>query len=321
MRPLAIVCLAALVLTSAGCGTESLILGTERGYLFTGYDVLALPGEEVELRARLQAGELLRDQPGHVVRFLRDGELYRAAEIGEEGTAIVSFTPEEPGDYLFTLELAPAGFEGEPPPPTDLLVACRKADEPMVVVDLDKTLVASGFHTVLVGDPEPMSDSVDVMKRLAEKHSVIYLTHRPELFGPKSEAWLRDQDYPTGPLLLSDIRGFLSGSGAFKTGMIKDLTSRFEKLEIGIGDKISDAQAYHDNGLRSFLVIQVPERPEPEELRELADSLGQLPDAVQVVTGWGEIEKAIFEDATYPRSAAQERLRTRADDLSGARER
>jgi len=271
--------------------------------------VLALPGEEVTLRARLQSGDLLAGQSGFVVRFYRDGDLYKAAETGADGAAVVAHTPARPGDEPFTAALSPNGFSGEPPEPVRLLVACRRPDAPLLVVDLDKTLVASGFEQVLIGDPDPMPHSRDVMKRIAARYTVVYLTHRPDYFGPKSKAWLRKQGYPNGPLLLSDIGGFLKGSEAFKSGRLKDLRERFKRLEVGIGDKISDARAYHDNGMTSFAIVRPGDETTAADLRSLIEALEALPKDVHVVEGWKQIESAIFGDARFPPSKMLGRVR------------
>ena len=299
----------ALATVAAGCGAQKVLLGTEGSYLFTTVDALALPGEEIPLRARLQAGTFLTDQSGETVSFHLDGRLYRTVETDNDGHAVTSFTPPAPGDYRFTAEVSPVGLRDRPPRPQPLLVACRQADAPMVVVDLDKTVVASGFRTVLIGDPTPMSRSAEVLSRLADGNTIVYLTHRPDHFGPKSRRWLARENYPIGPLLLASVGGFLKGSGTYKTEEIRRLKSRFGNLRIGIGDKISDAQAYHGNGLKAFLILQVYSEDDPEELRELADEIGALAEEVQVVTGWHHIAQALFEGASYGRAAAQHQLR------------
>jgi hypothetical protein len=298
-----------------GCGAQSLLLGTQGEYLFAGHDVLGRPGEEVQLQARLQGGDFLRGQPGLVVRFSRDGQPYKAAETDNDGVAQVAFTPTEPGNYVFAADLSPKGFSSAPPPPTDLLVACRKADTPLMVVDLDKTLVESGFEQVLIGDPRPMPGSAQVMAALAQEFSVVYLTHRPDYFGPKSKAWLKAHLFPRGPLLLSDIGGFLRGSAAFKTAALEELRKRFSRIEIGVGDKVSDALAYHANGIKGFLIVQTSASATAAALRAEAKALDELPDAVQVVTGWGEIEKAVFQKATFPKQRVQQELVRRAQEL------
>ena len=296
------------LLTAGGCGAQVVLLGAEKGRLFTADDVLALPGEPVELRVRFQSGDLLADRAGHVVHFGRGGRLYRAAETDDDGVATVTFAPPTPGQYVFTASFSPNGFADDPPSPVHLRVACLSAEAPIMIVDLDKTLVASGFEQVLLGDPAPIPGSPAAMKRLAQRYRVVYLTHRPYYFGAKSKAWLTRYGYPPGPVLLSDVKGFLKGSEAFKTGVLLALGKRFKQIRIGIGDKPTDAKAYHANGIRAFLILQPDPSAPLEDLTELATDLAELPEDVQVLSNWREIEQAIGGAARYPRSRALAQL-------------
>ena len=308
LRP---VLLAALT-TAAGCGAQGLILGTDGSYLLTVRDAVAVPGEEVQLRARFQGGDFLRGRQGHVIRFDRGGKIYRAASTDAGGVAAVTFTPDQAGDYRFVAEVSADGLPDDPPKPRELLVACRAAETPIAVVDLDKTVVASGFHTVLLGNPTPMARSAEVLKRLAGTHTIVFLTHRPDYFGPKSKTWLKAKGYPPGPVLLSTVGSFLKGSGAYKSEMIAALKKRFTKVEVGIGDKTSDVRAYHENGLKAFLIIQIADDASAAGLEVLADSIKDLPDAIHVVTGWDQVEEGLFGRGKYPRSAMEKKLRSLA---------
>lgn len=298
-------CTAVLV----GCGAQGIFLGGSGSYLLTARDVLTVPGRPVDLHAELRAGDLLAEVPGVVVLFNREGHLYRAAETNAEGQALVQFAPAEPGNYRFEADVSPVGLPGDPPAPQPLLVACRTPDTPLAVVDMDKTIVAEGFQSVLLGDPAPMADSPRVLHRLAEDRVICYLTHRPEFFGPKSKAWLVRYGFPPGPVLLAGTSEFLRGSGAFKAERLAELREMFENVEIGIGDKISDAQAYHENGMRAFLIIHPPDPPTREGLQMLIDDLDSLSADVQVVTDWSQIERVLYGGASYPRPDAQDMLR------------
>jgi hypothetical protein len=140
------------------------------------------------------------------------------------------------------------------------------------------------------------------MQRLANDYSIVYLTHRPEYFGPKSKGWLADNDYPRAPVLLSDIAGFVAGSGEFKSTRLAEIRKDFSNIRIGIGDKISDAQAYHDNDITAYLIVMPEMYPSPAETLRLAEQIAALPEAIQVVTSWDQIGAGIYQDEKFPPS-------------------
>ncbi|RPI64091.1 MAG: hypothetical protein EHM48_01440 [Planctomycetaceae bacterium] len=301
-------CLIIFAMFCVGCGNQAVLLGTSNGYLLTTYDTIVTPGEQTQLRVRLQGGELLRSMPGYVVYFEQAGRLFKAAMTDEKGVASVTFTPQAVGDYQFTVRLSPRGFPDKPPQAGTLLAVCRAADAPIAVVDLDSTLVAGGFSQVLLETPPPMPDSQRVMRRLSQRYTIIYLTARPELLSHKSRQWLDAQGYPRGPLLAAENGQIFTGSGKYKTKALAKLAARFHKMELGFGDLISDAMAYHDNGMKAFLILSIPPDAEASEMLELSRKLNTLPDDVQVVLGWAEIDQAIFDGKKFPPSRVMDVL-------------
>ena len=284
----------------SGCGAQTALLGTQSTYLFTVMDSLALPNEQVQLKAQLLAGDFLKPQAGYIVMFYRNGKLFKITQTDQQGLARVNFTPPEPGDYRFTAKVHPDGLAAKPPAARELVVCCRAAETPIILVDMDKTIVASGFHTVLIGNPAPMADSVAVLNDISTNNTLIYLTHRPDYFGPKSKGWLREHNYPNGPVLMSTVSTFLKGSKAYKSEMIQSLKKKFRNIHFGIGDKISDGLAYHENSIAAIVIIQIPSAATQVELEKLIGELEQLPDAVHVVTGWSEIERILYEAESFP---------------------
>jgi len=292
-----------------GCGVQSTILDTGNVYFFTANDCLVLPAQTAELQAQFRSGDFLQPQPGYSVRFFHQARLFKAALTDDAGQATVTFTPDTPGDYLFQAALAPLELGEMPPEPSEFIVTCRQADELLMIVDLDKTIVASGFQAVMMGDALPMPHAAAVLSDLARNHTVVYLTHRPDLFGPKSKAWLLEHDFPRGPLLLSTLRTFIKGSGAYKTMMLQDIRSRFTRVEIGIGDKISDALTYHEMGMQAFLIMPIPEELTPEQRDTLIEQLQTLPNEIQVVQDWTQIAAYFAENRRYPAEQTMELLR------------
>jgi hypothetical protein len=314
-RRLALLAMLLLAAGAAGCGFLRDIFGEEEGYLFAGRDVLAVPGEEVAVRARLQSGGFLRDKVGVPVRFEHGGRLLGEVLTDKDGYASVPFTPPAPGDYVVTAAAIPKSHKVPPPTPVESLVCCREAGAPLIIVDLDKTLVASGFKKVLVGDPPPMPNSVEVMHELAGRFTVVYLTHRLDSFDSKTKAWLREHGYPHGPALLASKKEFLKGSGEYKTEEIEQLRRRFNGRLIGIGDQISDAQACRTNGAEALLLVHIPDSARAADLKRLAHALRSAPPDAQVVGDWREIRQALLEGARFPRQRFMDNLVRRAEEL------
>ena len=157
-----------------GCGAAKLIFGTSEDYLVSTYDVLTQPNEEVLLRVRVTDNQWVQPASGMEVAFFRDADdekPFATARTDSQGYAAVPFTPAEPGGTTFVVQARP---EGEPPVRgAELFVAARRRDAPQMVIDLDKTVVGSGFHTVLMGSATPMPHSVDVVQRLARDYEPI----------------------------------------------------------------------------------------------------------------------------------------------------
>ena len=299
----------------SGCSTINSYLGADGDYLLKAYDQLALPGEKSQLHARLESGTIQRDLPNRRIRFRGPGWFLRTTTTDDEGYAVTDFTPRRPGNYIFTIEVETTGLESRPPQPVELLVTCRASAEPMIIVDLDKTLAQTRSWRFFTKNPAPMPGSVAVMRRLAKDYTVVYVTHRPQQYAHQTKVWLRTRGYPRGPLLMPEVIDFARGSRRYKTKELRHLKNKFPNIRIGIGDKIADALAYHGNGLKSFLILDSAECDDPEDYLELAQELDRLPADVQVVYNWPQIESAIYQGQSFPRSAAQEELRKKSEAL------
>ena len=298
----------------SGCGVQTALLGTQSTYLFTVMDSLALPQEQVQLKAQLLAGDFLKPQPGYIVKFYQNGRLFKITQTDQQGLAKVNFQPSQPGNYRFTAKVHPVGLAAKPPAQRELVVCCREPETPIILVDMDKTIVASGFHTVLIGNPAPMADSAAVLNDISTNNTLIYLTHRPDYFGPKSKSWLVEHNYPKGPVLMSTVSTFLKGSKVYKSEMIQTLKEKFHNIRFGIGDKISDGLAYHENSITAIVIIQIPPGATQVELEKLIGDLEPLPETVHVVTGWDQIEKILSGAESFPSVRMIEKIKILAQN-------
>lgn len=301
------------------------LVGAQHGYLWYAFDTLALPGQPITLQARLQSIRNFKGVSGVKVAFVRDGRRIGSAMTDADGSASLEWTPPKADIYTLDVEITDIPDSADAKvgqlQPTVLVVSAQPANTPFVVIDLDHTVVASSFFRVLVGGASPMADSVRVARRINEDYGIIYLTHRPDLLTAKSKTWLRSNGYPAGPLLVSDIRGLIEGSGEFKTAKIKQLRKVYPKTAIGIGDKYSDAQAYVDNGMEAFLIPHY-DRNDPDEIRDAARQIADLTGKgrLNVVDNWSQVEKGIFQNQAYPPDAYRRDMLSRARRLEQQQE-
>ena len=296
------------------------ILGQVREHLgpaLSASDLLAQPGDEVSLEAGLKTALRVEGIEGKRIQFILGETIIGEARTDAGGAAAVRWkAPAAAGDYRVRIRIHPEDQPSDPIGGAELLVAVRPKETPIVVVDLDHTVVGSGFAWVLLGDAKPMPGAGIVMQRLAAKHTVVYLTHRPDFLGTLSKRWLTDNGFPLGPVLTSSIGTLVAGSGPYKSARLEALKRAFPNLALGIGDKPSDAKVYVEVGMRAILILRVDwTEDEPEKYEKLADELAALPDTVQVVTNWSQIAAICFSGASSPKREMEDRLRQTARDL------
>jgi len=312
------------LLESGAMTAGRIALGAEQGFLFYTYDMLTYPGENAELVARIHDGKRLDGLPDVTVTFYHDEQEIGSVVTDADGKAAVTILPEEVGDYFFTAAITDApedlGEEILAIPPTLLMVSAREKKTPFVVVDLDHTVVHSSFLHVLLGRAEPMADSQEVLARIAERYSLLYLTHRPEEMSRTTKQWLIDQGFPRAPLIMSRLDQVLTGSGSYKQTRLQDVRKAFPEVAIGIGDKLSDAEAYLANGMKAYLIPHY--KREVDDMLEMADRLDEMTrsDRLNVVDTWQEVEVGIFHNITFPVETYVARLRRRAEEMAAYEE-
>ena len=300
------------------------LLGTDADYLLNTDDVLALPDEETPLRATIEATPFLGDAPEVEIRF-RLGEtfcaLVRPSEIGRAET---SFTPRASGDYVFEVTVAAppegAGDLGRLPGPTGLLVACREPDAPIIVCDLDDTVIVADALRIVPNAARALPGSLQVLTQLARDHTIVYLTFRPGPVALRTKSWLASHGYPRGPLLVPDALDLVFGNRRYKSRRLQQITCRFDNVAYGIGDKISDVEAYDENGVSGILILnrKALHKDEAEDYFKLAGELHKLSEGTQVVYNWDQIRAVIYNGARFPIADLIETLTKRGEALEAA---
>jgi len=164
-----------------------------------------------------------------------------------------------------------------PPPPwrtarAQILDAYLHAPDPkpVLVVDIDDTLVKSGFWCsvrLLLGIRSSsfpsFPEAPECLRRLRDDWDLVLLTSRDDRFERRTLAWLDRQGFPALPVVFS--RSLLATKDRreeFKSLVLADLKRRGLRISCGIGDKATDIAAYRQNGLRSILLLDGPGDPD-----------------------------------------------------------
>lgn len=234
---------------------------TAKAVVATGHDSVTTPGNPVELEAKFEGGGWrfwrpdLKDRPA----TFRVGGLSIVARTDRDGVARATVRAPSPGVYPVEAALDEAAdkvahgrlFVLDPARPT-------------AVVDIDGTL--SSMNELLVPffghKAKAYPHSPELLRDLARTHQIVYLTARDDAFDAKSREFLTRHGFPDGPVLYNDL-GLTSKAelaqlnkhnhGAFKLRVIQGLQARGVNVTIGIGNSETDAYAYEQAGLPSYI--------------------------------------------------------------------
>jgi phosphatidate phosphatase APP1 len=251
----------------AGCGIPRI----------RAFDALALPGEEIGLRARAERDGL----PGFSPE-LEDEELTMtlpggdpvAARTGDEGAAVFPVrAPERRGEFVHSI----SGGRGIEPGLLRLYV--RPPDEPLLLVDIDGTIVSSGPLAAIRGEDEPVPGAAAVLRRLARNFTIVYFTARDDSMLASTRDFLARGRFPPGPLFVRDFTLWSSPSAPYKAAALRALRERFRGPWTGIGDTVGDAEACLAAGAAVLI---------------LTDDPCSLPPGAEAVRDWREIRERLM---------------------------
>ncbi|MCP4707741.1 MAG: hypothetical protein GY869_03875 [Planctomycetes bacterium] len=246
---------------------------------FTGFDQLAHVGEEVILRTKLETMILKNDLEEKPVLCRVDGEELGEAITDEEGFASWHFTPDKTGDYEIIFYL-PDTAEYRPKQ-TPALLSVRTDDKPIIVSDLDHTVIDIKSETqFFFHDNEkifPLPGLPDILYELANDYDIIYLTARDDMYVNVTKNWLDRHNLPAAPMFVCDLSEDPFNQGKYKIEALKKLKEKWPNITIGIGDKVHDAEAYLANDMTAYIIGDYDE----------------LPEKTIQVTGWSEIQELL----------------------------
>lgn len=170
-------------------------------------------------------------------------------------------------------------------------------DVQVILTDIDGTLTTSDFELIdeflLASDAEMFTDANLVMQTWAAKdYRIVYLTGRPQLINRYSRGWLKDHNFPLGPLKLTnnntDVIPNEEGVQEFKTEFLVDLRDRLGvNIVNAYGNATTDIGAYAAAGIPKTNTFIIGENAGTENTiaipsyTEHLPFLSTFPDATQ----------------------------------------
>lgn len=232
----------------------------------TGLDSATTPGQATTLRAKFEHGRWLRiDVRYRSVEFRCDALGVRTtARTDIDGVATASITPARAGTFRFTARL----LDDDGPTTSGRLFVYDPA-KPILVTDIDGTISdLPDWQVPFRGHKAPVfKGSPETLARLAQRYRIVYLTARDDRWDGKTREFLRRNGFPDGPVFYNDL-GLLTHAereqlepehhGQFKLGVIRGLSSRGVDVRVGLGNAETDAWAYEQAGIRSYIRTTEP---------------------------------------------------------------
>jgi phosphatidate phosphatase PAH1 len=222
-----------------------------------GYDVVAAPGADHVIRGSLSYGKTHKDlEDEDVELFACDRGKWRAlgtARTDDDGNIQLART----GSRRLAAGMRDlyASVVGDRTGVRFLAYVAPHATR-VIVSDVDGTLTISEhafMKTVALGAQIGAKPGAALAFQglAAAGYQPVYVTARGEVFTEKTRAWLAQQGFPRGPMVLAEDLVTVPGPATvgFKTGAMDSLRTAGLVVAGGIGNRATDIGAYEAMGL------------------------------------------------------------------------
>lgn len=228
-------CLSVCAVYSTGCRVT--MLNVE--------DIIVRPDQQVELNAYLERRSSLFTVdriPGIDIDFIADDRIFATTKTDANGRATVTIDSGT-GVWDYHARATVDGREFTSPG----RVFVWPAGKPVIVVDVDETILDSRYvdMVVRIEDPSPpIEHSREAVRRLSEHFGIVYFSTRPRLFRNMTLKWLREHDYPVAPTYHTDKLAAVFRQREERTEGLDRLQKAGINIVAGIGDKGADEGAF-----------------------------------------------------------------------------
>lgn len=213
-----------------------------------------LPADQVRLFAYLERRFWLCTSgkvSGKKVEFRRDGKLLGSAMTDDSGRAVlVCKRGSEPWRYSARVECSGERI-------SEGTVFVWPADRPVVVFDLDDTLLKSkyaGMVFQLKDSSPPMPLARETVEELSRDYSIVYLTVRARVFREMTRTWLAKHEFLPFPTTYAIDFSYYTKQKEARVDIIKRIQRNGFTIVAGIGDKDADELALHECGIPRMIV-------------------------------------------------------------------
>jgi hypothetical protein len=280
----------------------------------SGLDVVAAPGERIELKARLEGegpGFMKADLSSVELEFLGPAPLEAAGAAasrdfpepdagpppgavrwGSARTGIVGLArldveaPQSPGLYqAWVRPSSPRGLRLARPA-SPLTIAVVDASRPVILAGIDELLFRTKMEPLLGGRPAemvPLPGAREALREAAAKDRIVYLSARSTLLAEGLRGWLAFHKFPAGPILIPDRPGAIpEGEFEGEVGRVLKGVKRGD-IRCAIASTVSAGRAHASNRI-SAVIIGVDAGKVTKDLEGL----------VHAVKDWEEARKLII---------------------------
>lgn len=227
----------------------------------TNHDAVTTPGEVVDVTAKFERRGWSYFRPdikyAQVEYDLGGGSSFQT-RTDRDGVSHAGVRAASAGTYPTKVRLTGKGAVA------DGRLFVLETTKPVVVIDIDETLShLSSWRVPFWGaDADTYPGAPALVNDLARTYTVVYLTARDDVFDEITRIFLARHGFPDGPVLYNDL-GFTSWDeltqldskrhGDFKLAVIQAMQQRGVNVVFGIGNAETDAFAYENAGLPSFI--------------------------------------------------------------------
>jgi phosphatidate phosphatase APP1 len=281
----------ALILAVSFCSSHA-IAKEKQALSIIAFDALTEMNKPVDLHCKVEKKNLMRgDLRNANVTISVNGTQIAKVITDKQGVARKSYTPKELGVYTVVFECE-EGPDNSKATATSLLF-CRDKTKPAILIDIDHTIADIAMEKFLVTrtkDIKPLPGAREVLDDLAKTYDLIFLTARDKHLLHRTKEWLSINHFPSAPVFFRDMGKEPLSESKFKTDKIAQIKASWSNVTYGIGDKLSDAQAYLANGLKTIIIS-------PKE---------DLPRQAHSVQQWQQI-KALLKDLPLGQNSKENR--------------